>query len=277
MNEGATGEVVDRDAIEIGELYGKARSTVIDSVRYLIDCGQRLTTKKARLKHGEWLPWLESNAGVLGFENRTTASRLMTAAANDALAHHLNEAEALKISQDIWGHSTIRGTGGTGANDWHTPSEYLDAARDVLGGIDLDPASSAAAQKRVQAERHFTPEDDGLEQEWTGRVWMNPPYAQPLIAQFVDKLVTEYVAGRVSAAIMLTHNYTDTAWFRVAQAVAVAFCFTEGRIRFIDPDGNLAAPTQGQAFLYFGRDREKFASRFQPIGPCLVHFESVDE
>jgi hypothetical protein len=46
------------------------------------------------LRHDGWPPWLEANAGVLGFSDRTTATRVMKAAKqNDALTHHLSGAE----------------------------------------------------------------------------------------------------------------------------------------------------------------------------------------
>lgn len=64
---------------------------------------------------------------------------------------------------------------GTGNNDWFTPPQYLDAAREVMGGIDLDPATHLTAQKVVQASTFYTKEDDGLSKEWHGRVWLNPP------------------------------------------------------------------------------------------------------
>jgi hypothetical protein len=117
----------------------------------------------------------------------------------------------------------------SGEFEWYTPERYITAAREVMGGIGLDPATHATAQQTVQATRHFTAADDGLQHEWQGRVWLNPSYAQPLMSQFVGKLVHEFTAGRVSQAIMLTHNYTDTAWFHDAQAVASLLCFTRGR------------------------------------------------
>lgn len=160
----------------------------------------------------------------------------------------------------------VRGTQGTGENEWFTPPEFVEAAREVLGAIDLDPATHKQAQRTIQAAKFFTEEQDGLAHEWHGRVWLNPPYAQPAIANFVTKMCAERNARHVTAAIMLTHNYTDTEWFHDAAETADAICFTRGRIRFFKPDGTIAAPTQGQAFFYFGGDVPRFAARFRSIG-----------
>ena len=72
-----------------------------------------------------------------------------------------------------------------------------------MGEIDLDPASSAAANTVVGARRFFSIEDDGLAHDWKGRVWMNPPYASELIRKFTSKLALEYDAGSVTQAIVL--------------------------------------------------------------------------
>jgi phage N-6-adenine-methyltransferase len=155
---------------------------------------------------------------------------------------------------------------GTGENEWYTPQEHIDAAYKVLGSIDLDPASSEIANQRVKAGRIFTIADDGLTKEWGGKVWMNPPYAQPHIANFIEKLASEYEAGRVTEAIALTHNYTDTQWFHRAALSCAAICFTRGRIGFLSPEGKRAAPTQGQAFFYYGSKIEQFIESFCRIG-----------
>lgn len=154
----------------------------------------------------------------------------------------------------------------SGEFEWYTPAEFVEAARDVLGAIDLDPASSDPAQETVKSDRYFTREQDGLTQSWFGRVWLNPPYTQPDIALFVHKLVEEFTLGHTTAAILLTHNYTDTAWFHLAVSACSAICFTRGRIAFIDTRGEPAAPTQGQAFFYFGAAVPVFAQRFADIG-----------
>jgi len=154
----------------------------------------------------------------------------------------------------------------TGENEWYTPVEYVRAASECMGGIDLDPASSIQAQSRINAARYFTKGDGALVHPWSGRVWLNPPYSQPLIFQFVQKLVSEFKSGNIFESIMLTHNYTDTAWFHLAESACSCICFTRGRIKFEDMNGRTCQPTQGQAFFYFGRNSDKFRSFFGRYG-----------
>jgi len=155
---------------------------------------------------------------------------------------------------------------GTGDNEWYTPQEYVESARLVMGSIDLDPATSDIAQQRVKAGKIFTIEDDGLAHPWQGNVWLNPPYSQPHIRQFMEKVSGEALSGSVSQAIVLTHNYTDTAWFHIGVSGASAICFTRGRIGFVNPEGKKAAPTQGQAFFYYGDNTAAFREEFSKYG-----------
>lgn len=97
-------------------------------------------------------------------------------------------------------------------------------------------------------------------------LFVNPPYSQPAMANFAERLASEWRAGNLESAIALTHNYTDTAWFQRLARACSAICFTRGRIGFINPEGKKAAPTQGQAFFYFGDDSGWFATHFDPIG-----------
>jgi phage N-6-adenine-methyltransferase len=153
-----------------------------------------------------------------------------------------------------------------GNNEWYTPAPYIELARRVMGGIDLDPASCEHAQKTVQATRFYTEADDGLSKPWNGRVWLNPPYAQPAIEQFIGKLVHE-VEERLAAAILLTNNSTDTGWFHQAAGASSAICFTKGRIRFETAEGlTPQSPAMGQAFFYFGAEYQKFAREFSSVG-----------
>lgn len=141
----------------------------------------------------------------------------------------------------------------TGNMEWYTPPHLLDAARELMGGIDLDPASCKIANENVQAERFFTQHDDGLAQHWSGRVWLNPPYARGITDRFVDKLIGHVRAGDVTSAVMLTNNATETEWGQRALRACAAACFVEGRVRFLRgrsrPEGT---PLQGQMITVFG-------------------------
>ena len=60
--------------------------------------------------------------------------------------------------------------------EWISNRDMIDSAHLLMGGIDLDPASSAKANEYVNAKHFFTPKDDGLnEQEWFGNVYVFPP------------------------------------------------------------------------------------------------------
>lgn len=64
--------------------------------------------------------------------------------------------------------------GAAGKDEWLTPPEIIHS----LGAFDLDPC---APVRRVfeTAREYYTIEDDGLSQQWHGRVFCNPPDGAP--------------------------------------------------------------------------------------------------
>ena len=160
----------------------------------------------------------------------------------------------------------------SGNNEWYTPADYIALARKVMGGIDTDPATSEIANRTVQAAQIFTAEDNGLTKQWSGRVWCNPPYAQPLIAEFAEAIASKFEAGEIEQACVLVNNGTETGWFQRMLQATSAVCFPRSRIRFVDPEGNPSgAPLQGQAVLYLGKEPETFASVFSEKGAVLFN------
>ncbi|MBK8752953.1 MAG: hypothetical protein IPL99_15565 [Candidatus Competibacteraceae bacterium] len=154
-------------------------------------------------------------------------------------------------------------------HEWYTPAEYVEAARDVMGGIDLDPASCEDAQSTVQAGRFFSKEQDGLAQPWHGRVWLNPPFEAAVIAPFVAKLIADFQSGSIAQAVILTDSATDTKWFHDLANAARLVCFTKGRINFyssVYDDLKTQSPRRGQALTYLGDRPDAFATRFKEFG-----------
>ena len=154
----------------------------------------------------------------------------------------------------------------TGEYEWYTPPDIVEAARLTLGTIDLDPATSDEAQKVVQATRYYTQQDDGLSKEWTGRVFLNPPYASGLVEKFIDKVTT----SEIDSAVVVVNNATETRWFQQLATAASAMCFPSGRIRFYNPARELkSGPLQGQAIVYIGDHPQHFTAEFSQFGFCV--------
>jgi len=157
----------------------------------------------------------------------------------------------------------------SGDNEWYTPVEYIKAAKAVMGDIDLDPASSSIANSVVGAYQFYTEADDGLSKPWSGRVWMNPPYAQPFIAHFAARLAESFAAGDVTEACVLVNNGTETGWFQTLAGRASAMCFPRGRVKFWHPSKE-ATPLQGQAVIYLGPRVAEFRSEFLRFGFVVI-------
>jgi phage N-6-adenine-methyltransferase len=242
-------------AVEIGRQYRRG-------IEHWIEAGRLLRIQKDALDYGQWLPWLEDNKDRLGFGIRAAqrlieASRLAETQIRSTTAH-----------LDVWWNEKENYRYG-GYTEWYTPEEYIDLARKVLGDIDLDPASCEIAQRTVKARKYYSKEDDGLKKPWHGRVWLNPPYSNPDMGRFVDKLLAERNAKRVKAAILLSHNFSDTGWFQKAAMICQAICFTRGRIGFVNADGQEQGRGNGQCFFYFGSDTGTFFDEFSAVGVVL--------
>ena len=144
------------------------------------------------------------------------------------------------------------------SDDWRTPTRILEPVVTTLGGIDLDPCADDG--RAVPAAKHMTKADDGLAQDWFGRIYMNPPYGG-VIAAWVDKLINSYQFGAVDAAVALVPARTDTKWMR--QFADYPRVYIWGRISFSDSD--TAAPFPSCA-IYLGDDTPRFISAFAELG-----------
>lgn len=124
---------------------------------------------------------------------------------------------------------------------WLTPPYILES----LGSFDLDPCSPLDRPWDT-AGKHYTIEDDGLVQDWQGRVWMNPPYG-PAMGKWMKKLADHGDGLALVFARTETRAFFEHVWPR-----ADALFFLKGRVRFCNPLGeaqdNAGAPSVLIAF-----------------------------
>lgn len=119
-------------------------------------------------------------------------------------------------------------------DEWLTPPAIIEG----LGKFDLDPCSPIARPWDTAA-RHYTIEDDGLVQAWSGRVWLNPPYGTEA-AKWLDRLAAHGDGIALIFARTETKMFFEQVW-RKADAVL----FFEGRLFFHHVDGRQAAANAG--------------------------------
>ena len=153
--------------------------------------------------------------------------------------------------------------------EWYTPRHVIERVLHLFGEIDLDPCSNAKGElANVPAGEHFTIFDDGLDQRWHGRVYMNPPYGDE-IGQWTARLLQAYADDEIDEAIALLPARTDTAWFR--PLMKHRCCFVHGRLKFSESKDSAPFPS---VIVYLGPDRENFVEYFSDIGTIMQKYES---
>lgn len=254
---------------------------------------------RAQRRAGEILAQMDKNEGGRPSENRlqaatglqptlqelgiekTSAFRWQAIAAIPEIEFEEHINRALDEGQELTTAGMVRAAkeaGGVPANfqstsnEWYTPAEYIEAARVVMGGIDLDPASNAQANEVVQAATYFTQHDDGLTRPWPGRVWLNPPYGiedgGSSAGLWASRLIEQYRAGITTEAILLVNAVTERRWFQPLWDFPI--CFTDHRIRFYTSEGTPQQPVSGNAFVYLGENIYTFAFVFLGFGPVVT-------
>lgn len=162
----------------------------------------------------------------------------------------------------------------SGNCEWFTPQPIIDAARAAMGGIDLDPASSWEANKRIRAYTFFGRISDsvwidGLTQEWRGRVWMNHPFSREDNAKWIAKLDTEFASKNITAACCITYASTSEQWFQ--PLLKRPQCFLVPRTNFLLPNGKPKPGVQkGSVVTYFGQNLWAFYHAFKHLGVVKI-------
>ncbi len=260
-------------AESINSEHRQAAAAVRSHLDHAREAGLLLIEAKSQCKHGTWDAWLADN-----FEGsaRTARDYMLVVKRWDVIEPNWQCAADLSLREAL-----RMAAGPSGPDDWFTPAAIADAARKVLGTIDVDPASCEAANEVIRAEKFYTVEDDGLAQDWSGTVWINPPYGRGVFEQFASKLLDCIDSGSVADAILLSNSITETAIGQRLLRRADATCFPAGRVPFWNPDRGsnpergCGSPKQSQVFFYFGHDPRRFAEIFRDIGTCTVEWQRM--
>jgi len=129
---------------------------------------------------------------------------------------------------------------------WETPKDLFDRMNAVFR-FDLDVCATA---ENAKCDRFFSPEDDGLSQNWTGACWMNPPYGR-VISLWVKKA---YESARSGATVVcLLPARTDASWWH-DYVMRGEIHFIRGRLKFGGAKHNAPFPN---AIVVFRRNIEE--------------------
>lgn len=124
---------------------------------------------------------------------------------------------------------------------WETPQDFFDKTNEEFHFT----CDVCAIPENAKCEKFFTPEINGLKQEWTGVCWCNPPYGRK-IGLWVEKA---YVAStRGATVVMLLPARTDTKWFHEYIYNKAEIRFIKGRLKF--GNSKTAAPFPSMVVIY---------------------------
>jgi phage N-6-adenine-methyltransferase len=124
---------------------------------------------------------------------------------------------------------------------WETPQDFFDKLNEEFHfTVDV-----CAIPENAKCEKFFSPENDGLKQEWEGVCWCNPPYGRK-IGLWVEKA---YLASTWGATVvMLLPARTDTKWFHEYIYNKAEIRFIKGRLKF--GNSKTAAPFPSMVVIY---------------------------
>ncbi len=123
--------------------------------------------------------------------------------------------------------------------DWETPKDFYEKLNAEFH-FTLDPAST---DENAKCEKHYTEEQDGLAQDWTGEtIYCNPPYGKAM-DKWVKKCC-EHAKSGGGTAVMLLPARTDTKLFHnVILPNATEIRFVKGRIKFVGSNSGAPFPS----------------------------------
>lgn len=156
--------------------------------------------------------------------------------------------------------------------DYFTPTEIIDAARDAMGGIDLDAASHWQANRVHRIPEFFDVNRSAFDNGWHGRVWLNPPYGdnEPWFREIV-----RYVdSGDVEQLCMLSPVWAfSTGIARPVMELSSAFVLLTPTPKFWGNANGRTGTNNPHGVIYIGNRRAEFIHSFAQLGHLPMRFE----
>lgn len=183
------------------------------------------------------------------------------------------------------------------SNEHYTPTDIVESARRTLVSIDLDPASCAAANTQVRANRYYDKEMNGYTMAWEGRVFLNPPggwaddQGRPVL-KASGGLAPCTENGRCGLPPGHRHSGIDSSqkmwWQKLARcwengevSAAVFVCFSIELLQSTQVDAKGPLPLEfpicypSRRVAYIGEDGKVGAS--PPHASCIVCVSNTEE
>ena len=141
----------------------------------------------------------------------------------------------------------------------------------------------------------------GLDHQLHGRIWMNHPFGNPENAckpnctkkvcrkrgyhlgsdmpgnaDWINHIIGEYLAGRVTEACVLTYFSSSENWFAPLKKYPV--CVIDGRTNYLDPDTleEVSGVPKGSCVTYLGPNLMRFHEAYSPFGEVKVSVRFLD-
>lgn len=126
---------------------------------------------------------------------------------------------------------------------WETPEDFFNQLN-TKWNFNTDVCALPSSAK---CKHFFSPEEDGLAQEWYGVCWMNPPYGRQII-KWMKKAYEQSLKG--TTVVCLVPARTDTKWWH-EYAMKGEIEFIRGRLKF--GDSKNSAPFPSAVVVFRGR------------------------
>jgi len=130
---------------------------------------------------------------------------------------------------------------------WETPKDLFNEY-DAVFNFNTDVC---ALPINAKCDHFFSPENDGLKQDWRGACWMNPPYGKE-ISKWVQKAYNESCIKNQCFVVALLPARTDTKWFHdfIYNQNGVEIRFLKGRLKFGQSKNSAPFPSMIVIFNY---------------------------